>query len=252
MEIETKLLHMLQVLAFSEFPNKGALIQAYEDLKKIFISPLFTESLFETINGLKSNLFYKEFELEDDPQFFLAILKKVDDYLMLDEFLKSSSEIKYSNAEKKALEQGLSRAKLLLNLDNDLRNVAGDFYEMYSKDFDELKEILFSEKINYNSLKWFLKSNFSKLVPGSSSSFNDSLHNVFVCLLENASPKLTKGDVNSLTLIIQKNARQKTPMNHNMFFCEVPLKEKKLSKIVKVALENNLEKYIVPTNGFRH
>lgn len=93
MDIETKLFHMLQVLSFSEFPNKEELIQAYEKLKKIFIEPLFTESLIETINQLKSNLFYLEFELENDPQFFRAIIEKVDDTLMMDKLLESPSEI---------------------------------------------------------------------------------------------------------------------------------------------------------------
>lgn len=251
MDVETKLFHMLQVLSLGEFQNKGELIQAYEELKKIFIDPLCTESILETINTLKNNLFYQEFELENDPQFFSTIIKKVDDLLAIDELLKSPSEIKYSDAEKQALEQGLPRVKLLLNLNNDLRNEAGDFYELYSEDFDELKEILFSEKFNYNSLEWFLKSNFSKLVPGSADSFKTSLHSVFMCLLKNASPKLTKGDVNSLTLIIQKNARQETPINHNTFFCGT-LKTKNLSEAAKIALNNNFEKYILPTNGFKH
>jgi hypothetical protein len=251
MGIETKLLHMFQILAFGKFPNKGELIQAYEELKKIYIDPLCTDSILETINTVKNNLVYKEFKLEDDPQFFSAIIKKIDDPFMI-KLLENSTKIKYSAAEKEALEQLLPRVKLLLNLDEDLRKETGDFYELYSKNFNELKEILFSEKIHYKNLEWFLKSNFSKLIPGSSDSFKTSLHNVFMCLLKNVSPELTKGHVNSLALIIQKNARQKTPINHNMFFCEVPLKEKKLSKIVKVALENNLEKYIVPTNGFRH
>ena len=252
MGIETKLLHMFQILAFSKFPNKGKLIQSYEELKKIYIDPLCADSILETINIVKNNLFYKEFELQNDSQFFSAIIKKVDDFLTIDELLKSLSEIKYSAAEKEALEQQLPRVKVLLNLDNDLRKEAGDFYEMYSKDFSELKEILFSEKIYYKNLEWFLKSNFSNLIPGSSSFFTDSLHSVYTCLLKNVYPALTNEDFNSLASIIKKNARKKTAINHNMFFCEVPLKEKNLSTVAKVALQNNLEKYILPTNGFRH
>ena len=55
MGIETKLLHMFQILAFSKFPNKGKLIQSYEELKKIYIDPLCADSILETINIVKNN-----------------------------------------------------------------------------------------------------------------------------------------------------------------------------------------------------
>ncbi|WP_342219621.1 hypothetical protein [Rickettsiella endosymbiont of Miltochrista miniata] len=252
MNIETKLFHMLRVLSFSESPNKDKLIHAYEKLKKIFISPLFTESILETINELKSNLFYQEFELENDPEFFKAIIKKADDSLMITKLLESLSEIKYSDAEKQALELHLFRVKLLLNLGNDLRKETKYFYEMYSEDFNELKEILFSEKIHYKNLEWFLKSNFSKLVPGSSVSFQTSLNTVFLCLLKNVYPALRNEEVNSLKTIIQSNASQKNPLNHNMFFRTVPFKAKALSPIAQIALKNTFKEYITPINDFKH
>ena len=50
---------MLQVLAFCKIANKDELIQACEKLKKIFISPLFTESILEIINDSKVIYFSK-------------------------------------------------------------------------------------------------------------------------------------------------------------------------------------------------
>lgn len=146
----------------------------------------------------------------------------------------------------------LPRVGLLFNLDNDLRKETGDFYEIYREDFNELKTILFSENIHFKNLEWFLKSNFSKLVPGSSASFQTSLNSVFQCLIKNVYPALTIKDVNSLKTIIHNNALHKTPINHNMFFCKIPFKAKGLSITARDALKNNFEKYIVPANGFKH
>lgn len=250
MDIETKLFHMLQVLEFGEIPNKGELLEAYKKLKKIFIDPLCIESVLETINFLKNNLFYQEFELQDDPQFLSAIIKKIDDPCIVDKILENPTKIKYSDAEKEALEK-LPRVKLLLHFNNDLKQRTGDFYELYSENFNELKEILFSEVIHYKNLEWFL-NNFYKLILGSSDSFKASLYSVFKCLLGNARPELTEIDLNALRTIMERNIIQKAPINHNMIFAHAPFIGKNLSPIAKDALKNSLKEYITPTSNFRH
>ncbi|MGA9629374.1 hypothetical protein [Rickettsiella endosymbiont of Litargus connexus] len=246
MNIKDKFSITYNIICSMEYPKKGELLQGFKELKELFAQPFFSESITDTIHSLKNNLVYKIFELENDAEFFKAFIKKIENYLMFNEFLEASSTISYSYAEREVFEQQIPKFKLFFEFDNELRKEAKLFYELYAPYLNRLHEILFSNKIKYEAIKWFIQSPFCNITFGSSISFQESLNNVFQFLLKNDSLSLTKKNIEAIKKIIDEKNNQKIPVNYNMFFFHVPLKAKTLSPLAKDALKNNLEKYITP------
>ena len=95
-DIMIRLDEVLKLLSFGDFPNKQELFKAFENLKKIFNYPVSSESFPEIISALKSNLFYRQFELDGDPEFLKALVNKIHNFEVIEKILLAPSKINYS------------------------------------------------------------------------------------------------------------------------------------------------------------
>ncbi len=249
MNLKEKLLIIYNIiLNYSEKEKKFELFQAHIELKGVFAQATFSESLFETLDRLKNNLVYKEFELENDPEFFKGILKKIDDPSIYNELLEAIPKIKCSSYELEVFNQQLPKFELFFEFEDALKKETGSLYKLCGNDLYQLHGIVFSDKIKHVDKEWFLKSPFLKLLPESSIFFQKSFYKVLKYLVRNVYSPLA--EKNTLKASIQANTR-----NPNMFYFQAFVdkdKAKALSSTAKDALKNSLKEYITPINSFRH
>ena len=82
--VTIKLNRIVNFPSFENFPNKQELFQAFEDLNKIFNSPISPRLFQKVIKELKDNSFYRQFKLYADPIFFTALAKKIDNFEIIE------------------------------------------------------------------------------------------------------------------------------------------------------------------------
>jgi len=280
--IETKLNDAVKLLLNQALPNEQELLNAYEDLKAIFNCSVFQGSLFEIIRSLKKNLFYQHLKLDTDPQFLKAVLNKSNDHGLIKK-LWNSSEIHYSQQEKTVLKQRFHILVSLSLLDKnleDLKNKANgkgglinpqEFFQIYFKDLETLKEALSSESLSIKNINWFLDSDLFQLISCTSYFFGLKLMDFYETLLQ-------KVEINTNEDFFEHRKVLKKAIKENSFFyqkfdtilinlnkelasnvrsndsskpthCYTCISKKfsklnKLSPIAKEALINNLKKYI--------
>jgi hypothetical protein len=281
--MEIKFKQILELLSFGNFPNNEELLQSYEALRKLLSISFSTESCLEIIKAVKNNQCYRQFKLETDPQFFKAIVSKVDKISMIEKLLELSLEINYSTPEKKVLHQQLNILILLSILDSDLKREAvfdeeeedmddqNDFFEVYFEEFKQLKETFFSERITPENIQWFLHSDLFEFISRAADCFDVDLEDLYQCMLENAYISTKKDfichkqilenarkeiyffDYKAFYSILRDTKKQLAnhvrgsagSSNYNNFY--KPPKAAGLSPIAREALLNNLRKYLSPS-----
>jgi hypothetical protein len=273
MSIETKLKDILQRLNFYYFSNKKELLKSLEELNKILNPSFLMESFQEIITALKANQLYREFKLDADPEIFRAIVNKVNDITMIEKLLSLSSEINYSESEKKVLDQRLAILIALSFLDDDLdenMDNESNFFEVYFQDLKELKKIFSSEYITPDNIKWFLHSDLFEFISEATECFDVNLEDLYECMiqntdintkkdfsfhkqiLENAKKEVESFDYEAFYAVLSKTKKQLTDnlrksstlLNHNSFY-KSP-KSIGLSKTAQKAWLNIYKKYTAP------
>lgn len=273
MSIETKLKHILQLLSFAYYPNKKELLKRSEELNKILNPSVVIESFQEAITALKANQLYRQFKLEAEPEFFRAIVNKINDITMIEKLLCIPSEINYSESEKKVLDQRRAVLILLSILDDDLdenMDNQSNFFEVYFEDLKKLKEIFSSEYISSKNIEWFLHSDLFEFISEATECFDVNLEDLYECMLhntdintkkdfvyhkqilENAKKEIQSFDYEAFYAVLSNTKKQladnlrksSTLLNHNSFY--EPPKAIGLSPIARKALLNIFKKYTLP------
>lgn len=212
-KIEIKLDQVVKLLSFGDFPNKFELLNGYENLKKLFNSSFLQGSLPEIIRELRANLFYRQFKLDADPQFLKALVKKVDDFEIIDQLLKSS-EIHYSEQEERVLDQRHYILFSLSLLEQDLKearvpNEEGqleldDVFKHYFEDLEKLKKIFSVETISIENINYFFESDLFDFISRASDCFDVKLVDLYRVLLEGTEINTKQDFIKHKNLLIKK------------------------------------------------
>lgn len=276
-DIMIRLDEVVKLLSFGDFPNKQELFKAFENLKKIFNHPVSSESFPEIISALKSNLFYRQFELDGDPEFLKALVNKIHNFEVIEKILLAPSKINYSQTEEIVLKQRRNMLFSLALVEKDLKELGisgnenqpdlDDFFDVYFDNLEELKKMTSSKSISIDNIDWFLRSDLFELVLENSDYFDVKLTDLYEILLANTEIKTKKDFITHKQLlekvlnennykefynILSKNKKQLSQnlrtyhnipiaINSHNIFKKIP--NLKLSPMTKKALINSLKNY---------
>lgn len=231
-----KLNHVVKLLSFGDFPNEQELFQAFEDLKKIFNSPISPKLFPKIIKELKDNPFYRQFKLYADPIFFTALARKIDNFEIIEMAL---SDINFFPAEEVALKQRRNILVSLALIEQDLQeskipNQEGqydDFYDIYFDDLGKLNEIFSADSISIENIKWFFESDLFEFISGTSSDFDIKLTDLYEMLLENTEIK-TKKDFMAHKQLLEK-AQKGNYLDYKEFYSILSSTKKQLAESIR-------------------
>ncbi len=235
-KVMIKLNQVVKLLSFGDFPNKQELLQAFEDLKKIFNSPISPKLFQKIIKELKDNPFYRQFKLYADPIFLTALARKIDNFEIIEMVL---SEINYFPAEEMALKQRRNILISLALMEQDLQeskipNQEGqydDFYDIYFDDLGKLNEIFSADSISIENIKWFFESDLFEFISGASDCFDVNLSDLYEMLLENTEIK-TKKDFIAHKQLLEK-AQKENYLDYKEFYAILSATKKQLAESLR-------------------